>query len=327
MITLDSNEISRYLNSKRNLRYLERVSKAVRNDHFQNCALNSNISKKIESIIEELKLSSQEDVIAVEEFRKSAEILEKLISDSSISEKEREFLLETYRKILTHYNVESLRKPYEKSGLKDEKSEILEAIRKSKDKPKAEKVFDFVMEQERGKYIAEISQNLYLRWGEQFKYNSVYNIIGNLEDERKIETFSGVRKNSWTRQAYPSTMSKHWREKRDGKEQLIEGEIVENISDQFIPYGGRQDLNVHKFEYGENKPVYVIATEKLPKNKKLKSIGYFYKSNLEKTMRELGFEAKDNTKNFAREDSQTAWLVADGEKNLYRDDKFNQTRA
>lgn len=306
--------VSSGLKRKRRAKKLARITQAMRSGHFSQFELPPQTVEELDEVKKELHKAKKHGIIEQETFERCHNIIEQSKVERNITEEDQELLLKTYGRLTSQSEqaLQDLKQSVKASSDKSRKDltkSIVDEIRKKQNREPREIIEDFILKEEEGKYLSQLAQILYYRWGEEFKYHEVHQMIETLEDKKRVETIGGQTKGK-KRRVYPSVESEQWRELRDGKEVKLNGEVEEDITDHFQNIRGRTDIHIQEFHYGQSNRIYVATKEKLPSKKNLTSIGRFYKDSLYTTMMDnFGYKLKPDYEGMGYEDSQIALFV------------------
>lgn len=320
---------------------LERIAKGLSDGRFESYKLSEEIKSDLRRASQDIEKAEELGLISQENSEEAIAIIEGALDDRAISSSEEERLIGVHEAVLEEQedivegSIDSFRSVEEMFG-EDFRGgaiaeEISDKIRERQSKSNEDKLIDLIVDQERGKYIVQLFQMLWSQWGEEFHQTAVHQLVEKLEAEGLLETEGGMGTGLGKRRVYPSLRREEIRELRDGTENRIVGEIENEVTDYFQVVGGRFDLSIQEFYYGNGsrERLYLVSKERLPRERQLASIGLFFYGDLYNTMLDrFNYKLKDEYTELVDEDSQLAYVVRNQstDETIYVDDEVSRAR-
>lgn len=320
--TLKTPLTENFLSIERRHEDLKRIADSMVKKRFADYTLTDELITTLNNVEQDFK--DAKEITERNEISTELEILQKAKAKKILNEEERNILLHSHKQLLEFQSslLEGDTEPITASPVLSEfdngaAEEIIAKLKDLKEKSAEEKLEDFILNQDRGRYIVEIFQILTKRWGSTFSQGRTHSLVEKLESANRVRTTGGHGTGKARRRVYPSMAKYDTRKDRDGTESLVLGQVETNIRDYFINHGGPMNLNIYEFYYDEeyegDKLILVTQNSDLPKQIPMKSIGFYKNRNLSDFMdSEFGHRMKEKyLEDYGDDESQIATLVKD----------------
>jgi len=210
--------------------------------------------------------------------------------------------------------------------IREAKNEIDNDIKEFKNKDRKGILNDFIQRQSRGRYFSEILFILNSRWDKSFNKNNLKEYIDELEKEGKIASLGGKDTDMYRHYVYQRMKEVYDRKRLDENEVEVEGEVLKEITDYFEKIRAKNfATRIFKFKDINEIDLYIIAKDKLPIGRNLRSLGiYFFDRLGEMVFDKFGYRLREEYRDLESEESMITYLVRRNGDRIYFDEDFVQ---